>query len=49
MPYAMLAFLSLLWGSSFLLIKIVTRSYDAYSSRWGGSAWRRWRWRSPRS
>lgn len=27
----MLAFLSLLWGSSFLFIKIVTRAYDAYS------------------
>ena len=31
MPYVILAFLSLLWGSSFLFIKIATHSYDAYS------------------
>jgi drug/metabolite transporter (DMT)-like permease len=30
MPYAMLAFLSLLWGSSFLLIKIASRGFEPF-------------------
>ncbi len=35
MPYAALAFLSLLWGSSFLLIKIASRAFEPASFAFG--------------
>ena len=31
LPYVMLALLSLLWGTSFPLIKIATRGFDPYA------------------
>jgi drug/metabolite transporter (DMT)-like permease len=35
LPYAMLAFLSLLWGSSFLFVKIAARALDPFSLAFG--------------
>ncbi|HYA74464.1 MAG TPA: DMT family transporter [Roseiarcus sp.] len=35
MPYVMLAFLTLLWGSSFLLIKIASRAFDSTGFAFG--------------
>ena len=38
MPYVILAFLSLLWGTSFLLIKIASRTFDPDSIAFGRAA-----------
>jgi drug/metabolite transporter (DMT)-like permease len=57
LPYAALAFLSLLWGTSFLLIKIASRSFDSLPFAFGRAGiaalaltlvalTMRWRWPS---
>ena len=38
LPYVMLGFLSLLWGSSFLLIKIASRAFDPFAFAFGRMA-----------